>query len=146
LFAQAKGRDFWQSPVLGLHMLVHSFVAGGAAFLVAHAYFDFSPTWLAYIKAPIFLFLVVSLILLAFELWTTHATDDAHTVAKMITRGRFSRAFWFGAILIGHVIPMVLLLLGGNGIAAIAAGVLILTGMYIAEHIWVKAPQMIPLS
>src|SRR5829696_1491216 len=30
LFAQAKGRDFWQSPVLGLHMIVHSFIAGAA--------------------------------------------------------------------------------------------------------------------
>src|SRR6185369_17130055 len=30
LFAQAKGRDFWQSPMLGLHMLIHSVMAGGA--------------------------------------------------------------------------------------------------------------------
>jgi len=26
------------------------------------------------------------------------------------------------------------------------AGILILAGMYIGERIWVKAPQMIPLS
>src|SRR5213078_3013253 len=35
LFAQAKGRDFWQSPMLGLHMLIHSVMAGGAVFLIA---------------------------------------------------------------------------------------------------------------
>src|SRR2546423_15591095 len=30
LFAQAKGRDFWQSPMLGLHMIIHSVMAGAA--------------------------------------------------------------------------------------------------------------------
>jgi len=35
LFAQAKGRDFWQSPMLGLHMIIHSLMAGMAVFLIA---------------------------------------------------------------------------------------------------------------
>jgi formate-dependent nitrite reductase membrane component NrfD len=35
LFAQAKGRDFWQSPTLPLHMLVHSVMAGTAIFAIA---------------------------------------------------------------------------------------------------------------
>jgi Fe-S-cluster-containing dehydrogenase component/formate-dependent nitrite reductase membrane component NrfD len=145
LFAQAKGRDFWQSPVLGLHMIVHSIVAGGAALMISDVYFDWGTTWLNYIKAPTFLFLIVSLILLAFELWTTHATDDAHAVAKMITRGRFSLSFWLGTVMIGHVMPMFLMVWGGD-IGSVLAGVLILVGMYIAEHIWVKAPQLVPLS
>ena len=34
LFAQAKGRDFWQSPTLAIHMLVHSIMAGAASFLL----------------------------------------------------------------------------------------------------------------
>jgi len=146
LFAQAKGRDFWQSPVLGLHMIVHSIVAGGAAFMIAHVYFDLSPTWIRYIKAPTFLFLIISLILLALELWITHATDDADAVAKMITRGQFSRQFWLGTVLLGHIVPMFLIVWGGDGFVPVIAGVLILIGMYIGEHIWVRAPQMIPLS
>ena len=28
LFAQAKGRDLWQSPMLGVHMILHSIMAG----------------------------------------------------------------------------------------------------------------------
>jgi Fe-S-cluster-containing dehydrogenase component/formate-dependent nitrite reductase membrane component NrfD len=145
LFAQAKGRDFWQSPVLGLHMLAHSVVAGAAAFLVGHVYFDWSSTWLSTFKAIGFLMLVVSLILLAFELWTTHSTEDAHKVARMITRGQFSRAFWLGMVLAGHVLPLFLLVYGGE-VGAILAGGLMLAGIYIGEHIWVKAPQLVPLS
>jgi Fe-S-cluster-containing dehydrogenase component/formate-dependent nitrite reductase membrane component NrfD len=146
LFAQAKGRDFWQSPVLGLHMLVHSVIAGAAALMISDVYFDWNQSFVGSIKSVAFLMLVVSLLLLTFELWTTHATDDAHAVAKMITRGQFSRAFWLGTIVVGHLVPMFLILRGGDGIAVVVAGVLILVGMYIAEHIWVKAPQLVPLS
>jgi formate-dependent nitrite reductase membrane component NrfD len=145
LFAQAKGRDFWQSPVLGLHMLVHSLIAGSAMLMVSDIYFEWGQTWMAYLRAPAFLFIVVSLILLTFELWTTHSTDDAHTVAKMITHGQFSRQFWLGMVLVGHVLPLFLIAYGQR-FSTILAGVLILAGMYIGERIWVRAPQLIPLS
>jgi len=42
-------------------------------------------------------------------------------------------------------LPM-FLLLTGNGFGFALAGVLILTGLYIGERIWVKAPQLVPLS
>ena len=34
LFAQARGRDFWQSPLLALHMLTNSALTGGAMVLL----------------------------------------------------------------------------------------------------------------
>lgn len=145
LFAQAKGRDFWQSPVLGLHMLVHSVIAGAASLMLSDVYFDWNQSFVGSIKGVGLVMLFVSLILLAFELWTTHSTEDAHKVAKMITRGEFALPFWLGTIVVGHVLPIILILWGGET-GAIAAGVFMLAGMYIGEHIWVKAPQMIPLS
>jgi len=42
----------------------------------------------------------------AIELTTTHSTHDAATVAKMITRGQFSRSFWPGVILAGQNLPL----------------------------------------
>ncbi len=63
----------------------------------------------------------------------------------MITGGQFSRKFWLGMILLGNVLPLFLLFTGG-GFAFLLAGVLMLIGLFIAQHIWVKAPQMIPLS
>ena len=82
---------------------------------------------------------------LAIELTTTHTTDDAHAVATMILDGEFSSKFWYGMILVGNLLPLMFLLLGPNSAAA-PAGVLILIGLWFAEHIWVKAPQRIPLS
>lgn len=145
LFGQAKGRDFWQSPMLGLHMLIHSLMAGSAVFLIASL---FAPMSVSIIMALTFLTiatLIFHLITLAIELTATHTTDDAHATAKMITSGEFSRAFWFGMILVGNILPLMLMFAGQTWAFALG-GVLILTGLYSAEHIWVKAPQRIPLS
>ena len=35
LFAQAKGRDFWQNPLLSVHLLAHALLAGAAVWLIA---------------------------------------------------------------------------------------------------------------
>ena len=145
LFAQAKGRDFWQSPMLGLHMIIHALMAGFAVFLIA---LPWLPVNLGFRLVLIFLTLAtlgLHLTTLAIEITTTHSTDDAQAVAKMIIRGSFSRSFWLGMIFVGNIVP-VLLLLTGSEFGFGVAGALILAGMYIGERIWVKAPQMIPLS
>jgi Fe-S-cluster-containing dehydrogenase component/formate-dependent nitrite reductase membrane component NrfD len=145
LFAQAKGRDFWQSPMLGLHMLVHCGMAGAAAMLVA-GYFQ--PTasnvsrFFVYFAGGL---LVFHLVTVAIELTTTHSTEDAHAVAKLITSGEFSNKFWFGMVLAGNILPLMALLLGPPAVM-LPAAVLILIGLWFAEDIWVKAPQLIPLS
>ncbi len=145
LFAQAKGRDFWQSPMLGLHMLIHSLMAGFAVFLLANPFLGTNMGFLMVITFLTALSLVFHLITVSIELATTHATRDAHATVAMITRGRFSRQFWLGMILLGNVVPLLLLFTGG-GFSLALAGVLILVGLYFAQQIWVKAPQMIPLS
>jgi Fe-S-cluster-containing dehydrogenase component/formate-dependent nitrite reductase membrane component NrfD len=145
LFAQAKGRDFWQSPMLGVHMIIHSLMAGFAVILIAMQAFPVAAELVIFAALGATILIVFHLATLAIELTTTHSTDDAHTVAKMITNGSFSRAFWLGMILVGNVLPM-FLLMTGSGFGFALAGVLILAGMYIGERIWVKAPQLVPLS
>src|SRR5262249_24427413 len=120
LFAQAKGRDFWQSPMLRLHMIIHSLMAGLAVFLIAGL---FRPMNVGLALVLFFLssvILVIHLITLAIELTTTHSTDDAHAVVKMITRGRFSYQFWFGVVLVGNLLPLLFLWTGQAGSLALA--------------------------
>ena len=147
LFAQAKGRDFWQSPMLGLHMIIHAIMAGCGVFLIAAA-FDVlrtGPRFFTLLFLTTWLTIVVHLITLAIEMTMTHTTDDAQAVAKMITQGEFSGQFWLGMILVGNVLPLIMLYFD-NPIAIALAGILMLVGMYIGEKIWVKTPQLIPLS
>jgi Fe-S-cluster-containing dehydrogenase component/formate-dependent nitrite reductase membrane component NrfD len=156
LFAQAKGRDFWQSPMLGLHMIIHSVMAGFAVFLIALPVLDVNQGFRMVVTFLTIAALAFHLITLAIELTTTHATDDAHRTVKMITHGEFSKPFWFGMIFAGNVVPLLLLFAGnvvpllllfaGQPWVFILSGILILTGLWFAEDIWVKAPQRIPLS
>ncbi|HEY8563439.1 MAG TPA: NrfD/PsrC family molybdoenzyme membrane anchor subunit [Pyrinomonadaceae bacterium] len=156
LFAQAKGRDFWQSPMLGLHMIIHAIMAGFAVFLIASPILDVNFGFRMVVNFLAVAALVFHLISLAIELTTTHTTDDAQRTVKMITRGEFSKPFWFGMILAGNVAPLLLLLANNTEAlriyfaeqswSAVVAGILILIGLWFAEDIWVKAPQRIPLS
>ena len=145
LFAQAKGRDFWQSPMLGLHMIIHSFMAGAAVLLMAGYFRPVSAGFLKFLLFTTIGSIAFHLATLTIELTTTHSTEDAHTVVKMITGGEFTTKFWFGMILVGNLLPLMALILGPAAAAAPAA-VLILIGLWFAEDIWVKAPQRIPLS
>ena len=70
---------------------------------------------------------------------------DNELAVNMITSGPYRRLFWFGVIGLGNVVPMLLLLSGIPALAALA-GICVLLGIYFSEHIWVQAPQQIPLS
>ena len=147
LFAQAKGRDFWQSPSLAIHMLVHSLMAGAAAFTIVALFTDTSAEWMSYLKYMMLGAIGFNLMTMFFELTTTHPTVDAKRVVNMITKGQYAKLFYGGALLVGNVLPIVLLIIGGvNPMLLAAAGALVLIGIYCTEHIWVEAPQRIPLT
>ena len=84
--------------------------------------------------------LIFSLAVLAFELTTPHATADAHRAARTITRGLFAPLFWGGVVGAGLILPLFLLVSGSLFLIALAA-LLSLAGLFLSEHIWVRAPQ-----
>ena len=145
LFAQAKGRDFWQSPTLPLHMLVHSLLAGGAVFAIMSLVFDFS-LWNSLVRHILLAGIVVNMLTLISELTITHPTKAAKKVVHMILKAEYKNMFWIGTVLLGNLIPLILLLTTGNMILLGVSGVLVLIGMYITEKIWIEGPQRIPLA
>ena len=147
LFGQAKGRDFWQSPTLAIHMLLHSIMAGIAVYLLIGVATQSDALWSGFLSLAGIITIVVNLFTIGVELATTHPTQDAKTVVTMITKGRYKTSFWVGVILIGNLLPLALLLGGGMtpAIGAVVAAT-ILIGIYFNNHIWVEAPQRIALS
>ena len=145
LFAQAKGRDFWQSPILPMHMLVHAALAGSVSLWLL-AYFLPYPfqVLLDMIVLIISASIIVNLLVIALELIITHPTKDANMVAQMIVKGPYKRKFWLGLLLIGNIIPLLFFNLTSQFLFVPAT--LVLLGIFITEHIWVEAPQQIPLS
>lgn len=147
LFAQAKGRDFWQSPAMPLHMLVHSVMAGGAASGLVNVWTGAGHEWVLFLYGTLTISLIVNLVVLFVELAVPHPTSDAHRVVDMILKGRYRMTFWGGVLMVGNLLPLTLLLAGWGhaGMLALAA-VPVLAGIYFTERIWVEAPQRIPLS
>lgn len=147
LFAQAKGRDFWQSPILAIHMLVHSVMAGAAVYTLTNLFMVTDGGWEVFLRNILLIGIGVNLFTLFIELYTTHPTDDAKRTVQSIVKGRYKILFWGGVIALGNVLPMLLLFFGGgNSMLLAAVGVMVLIGIYLVNHIWVEAPQRIPLS
>lgn len=145
LFAQAKGRDFWQSPSLAMHMLVHSFMAGAAVFMMVNLITNEGIVWTDYLRTTLIVGLLVNLALMVLEFTTTHPTQEAKLTVQMILKGRYKNLFWAGAVLVGNILPLAMLLLGKDPMLCAGAGVLVMIGMYITEKIWVEAPQRVQL-
>jgi len=143
LFAQAKGRDFWQSPTLPLHMLIHSVMAGAGALLIGGYMLGASAELQDFLSSVLLISVIGNLVILVFELTITHPTQDAKTVVHMITSGRYKMKFWAGVVVFGNLTPLVILVLGAP---AAFAGAIALLGIIITETIWVEAPQRIPLA
>ena len=150
LFAQAKGRDFWQSPVLALHMLIHAVMAG-AALLAVGGFLQ--PDWIPWSAAATELLvwaIAANLLVTGVELGTTHANAAAAEVSRMLTHGFYRRSFWIGMVLLGNLLPVLALGLLAQGnptsIWVPIGAVLVLGGLLLTERLWVEAPQRLPLS
>jgi Fe-S-cluster-containing dehydrogenase component/formate-dependent nitrite reductase membrane component NrfD len=142
LFAQAKGRDFWQNPLLSVHLLAHALLAGAAVWLIAEVVSGGDATTAGQMLAATLIF---SAIALYAEIWTTHPTTDARMAMDWILGPKMGRWFWGAGVGVGHVLPLVLLATG-FGPAGVLAAVAALAGMYVIEWLWVLAPQQVPLS
>ena len=120
-------------------------MAGAAIFALFGYNTDFGNNIAVFIRTVLYVSIAVNLITLFFEITTPHPTSDSKMVVDMITKGRYKNNFWFGAILLGNIIPVILMFSGFNGALTIA-GTLVLAGIFITEKIWVEAPQRIQLS
>lgn len=138
LFGQAKGRDLWQSPLVPIHLALQAALAGLAILLIA-------PVGdLAEELRPILaLAIVFDAVLVLAEVHGRHPSEAARLAARIIRNG--SHGVWYRWVCLGF----------GHGFALIAtlgftgptvAGVAALVGVLVWEHLWVDAPQRIPLA
>jgi Fe-S-cluster-containing dehydrogenase component/formate-dependent nitrite reductase membrane component NrfD len=146
LFGQAEGRDLWQSPLLPFHLLVQSGVAGAAAIAIMATFIEL-PAGMADLTMRVFVGLLALdlFVTLIGEFGMPHASEVAAQAAHEISHGKYKEHFWYGAILLGHVVPL-LILVFGFPFAGLASGLLALVGLYLFEHAFVMAPQEIPNS
>lgn len=146
LFAQAKARDLWQSPLLPPHMAVQALLLGAASLV------PFAVTFEATALSPLLALLAgsaaVHLAMVAGEVTMPHATAHAHLATRIMTHGAYAGFFhvgWLfmaGAVLfasLGALTPAAM------AFGPVAAG-LALAGLLAHEHAYVQAGQAVPLA
>lgn len=136
LFAQAKARDLWQSPMLAPHFLVQALLLGAAT--VALAAPVVAPGLAAPLAWTLGLATLAHLGLVATETTFVHPTAHARLAAWELTSGRYRSLFRVGLALavIGLAAPWI-------GLVAVPFA---LIGLLIHEHAYVQAGQSVPLS
>ncbi|HMB71057.1 MAG TPA: NrfD/PsrC family molybdoenzyme membrane anchor subunit [bacterium] len=136
LFAQAKARDLWQSPLLPPHLVVQAVMAGAAGLLPVAAAVE--PGAVRVLSTTLAAAAAAHLLLVAGELTLTHATAHARLAVHEMTGGRFRSSFRLG-------IAATVAALAAPWIGAWAAP-LALAGLLAYEHAYVQAGQAVPLA
>ncbi len=151
LFAQAEGRDLWQSPLLPFHLIVQALMIGSAALLILTPFISASAELITTSSIIFVTALIVDLfITLTGEFGIPHASEVAAKAAHEISHGRYKNKFWWGSIGLGHIVPLLLMFIAfffiNSPIWGVIAGICTGVGLYLYEYAFVMAPQEIPNS
>ncbi|HVA81148.1 MAG TPA: 4Fe-4S dicluster domain-containing protein [Candidatus Binataceae bacterium] len=150
LFAQAKGRDLWQSPLYTWHLLMQAAIAGAATLIILGAFTGVSRETALGLGNTLTVSLVLSLAMIMAEVYLAPPGREVELAVEHLTAGALSARFWGGAIGLGIAAPIILLAIADRGESAAAlqvlAAALALGGVWMFEELWVRAGQSVPLS
>ncbi len=134
LFAQAKARDLWQSPLLPPHLAVQALLAGSAVLIPFAMHYDAELVpglrWLLAISCAVHVLFVLG------EITLTHPTAHARLAVREMIRGKYRPFFWAGFVLVAFGMFA--------SIAHVEFGALL--GLLLYEHAYVQAGQSVPLA
>ena len=149
-FAQASARDLWKGSENTLDIGIQSGLKGAAAALFLAALLPISgrADALAALGTVLGVLILLHACVLAFSVLAHRSGSTAHERAiELLVRGPFKSDFWWGAVVLGCVLP--LLIIGWRGLGgwgSVLAGVLAAAGSYYWDRAWVRAGQAVPLS
>jgi formate-dependent nitrite reductase membrane component NrfD len=147
LFAQAKGRDFWQHKWFNAwQLLVQALIAGAAVLtlwesLGSRASFDIVWPGIGWPVPSFWFFLLLGLINALAELRPSKGSSEEAIARRTLLQGPLRNRFWL-AVVIGFVLPLMPFIMPWPEIAAVMA----LCGLFLFEYVWVRAGQAAPLS
>ena len=137
LFAQAKARDLWQSPLLPAHLAVQAVLAGTAS-LLPFSFVMGDDTSVRALEIVLAVSAVAHLLLVWSETTLPHVTAHARLAGHEMTRGKFATFFRVGVVgvLVAAAAPVI-------GVIAVPFA---LIGLLAHEHAYVQAGQSVPLA
>ena len=147
IMAESSARELWQAPAEVMQMMWAAFMAGASALILV------SSKWNKEAVKDLALVLSVA-VFFSFMMYmgeyffSFKSTEAEATLAYVHLGGEYNVEFWFGMTL-GFIIPFFLAtshIKKENPTLLRVAGILALIGLYMAKDVWLKIPQMLPLS
>jgi formate-dependent nitrite reductase membrane component NrfD len=147
IMAESSARELWQAPAEVMQMMWAALLAGSAALILV------SGNWSKEARRDLALVLAIatffSFMMYMGEYFFSFKSAEAEaTLAYVHSGGEYNVEFWFGMAL-GFIIPFFLAvsnMKSDNKTLLRFAAILALVGLYMAKDVWLKIPQMLPLS
>jgi formate-dependent nitrite reductase membrane component NrfD len=147
IMAESSARELWQAPAEVMQMMWAALLAGSAALILV------SDSWSKEARRDLALVLAIatffSFMMYMGEYFFSFKSAEAEaTLAYVHSGGAYNVEFWFGMAL-GFMIPFFLAvsnMKSDNKTLLRFAAILALVGLYMAKDVWLKIPQMLPLS
>ncbi|HHH19541.1 MAG TPA: polysulfide reductase [Campylobacterales bacterium] len=147
IMAESSARELWQAPTELVQMLMAAFMAGSAILILI------ADKWSVEAKKDLALVLALavffSFLMYMGEYFFSFKSSEAEvTLTYVHSGGEYNVQFWF-AMLLGFIAPF-FIAMGSlreyNPILMKFAAVISLIGLYLAKDVWLKIPQLLPLS
>ncbi|MEY3090918.1 MAG: polysulfide reductase NrfD [Pseudomonadota bacterium] len=147
IMAESSARELWQAPAEVMQMMWAALMAGSSALIFV------SNDWSKEARKDLSLILAIatffSFMMYMGEYFFSFKSSEAEaTLAYVHAGGEYNIEFWFGMVL-GFIIPFFIAMgnmKNENKTLLRFAAVLALVGLYMAKDVWLKIPQMLPLS
>ncbi len=151
LFAQAKGRDLWQSPLFFWHLLAQAVSAGAASLILVGLVAGLNDQVMVAMATVLLVSLVTTGALVLGEVSLTPVSEDVRRATELLTCGALREKFWGLFIAIGIALPVIFLVWAGaqeqvSWLLYPLSALLALVGLWVFENLWVEAGQAVPLS
>ena len=140
---EARGRAFWNGSGLVPLFLVNGAVSGIAGVLLISTILGQaqSPAVLALGGGVLFGCLAVQAVLLAGYLMGVHSSgaEEGRRAVEAILRGSLSAKFWWGVVVSGLAVPLLLYLFGNSPALTVIKAILILIGCACFRCVFLQA-------
>ena len=147
IMAQSSARELWVGSPEMIQMLLAAFMVGSASLILI------SEKWSAEVKKDLAMILAFS-VAFSFTMYmgeyffSFKAAEVEATLAFVHSGGAYNVQFWF-AMVLGFIIPFFIAkgsMTNYNPTLMRFAAVTTLIGLYMAKDVWLKIPQLLPLS
>jgi formate-dependent nitrite reductase membrane component NrfD len=147
IMAQSSARELWQAPTEVMQMMWAALMAGSAALILV------SGEWSKEARKDLALILALSTFfsfgMYMSEYFFSFKSSEAEAILAFVhSGGAYNIEFWIGMTL-GFIIPFFIAvgnMKSDNKTLLRFAAILALVGLFFVKDVWLKIPQMLPLS